>query len=265
MNNYKQKPAAIWLAGMFLITASPVFASSVSGGALTLNIDSTALAAAFNNEFDPNRPSFYVEEYFDSEQAANRSNNQILNDHIVPGTGVIPSTTGMVFSVNGTNTIGSNKPNDFTFNASDFTGTASGSIGVGGAIRYRIDKSFTINEVTLEEEGNRAVNGYMTLEYNAARSGTQHSGWTVFNHYSFRADVFDLDNVITTITGDSLTLTGDLALASGFNHMGGIEGAIVGDFSFQTTVVPIPAAAWFFASGLAGLFVNQRKQKALAE
>jgi len=249
------------VSSLLVLTISfPVFASSVNGGGMTLNIDSTKLADAFNNEYDPNRPSFYVEEYFDATQALNRTDSQIINDHIISGTGIIPST-GLVFSVNGTSTTGLNKPTNFSFNSSDLTGSAAGQIGVGGAIRYRIDKDFRIDPVTGDEQGNRAINGYMTLEYDAARIGSGHSGWALFNHFSYRADVFDLDNVITVLTDETLTLTGDLALASGFNHMGGIQGAIVGDFNFQTTVVPVPAAVWLFASGLAGLFVSGRANK----
>ena len=264
IKNYVSTFSFIFQTLLFLVFSSPVFASSiVSGGAMTLNIDSTALEAAFSYDYSE-RPSFYVEEYFDAAQAASRTYSQLKSDHIVPGTGGI-SSTGLVFAVNGTTASGFNKANDFSFNANDLTATAEGAIGLGGAIRYRIDKSFSIHPDTGEEISNRALNGYMTLEYDASRAGsTGYSGWVLYNHYDYRADIFDLVNVSTILTDNSLALTGDLALSSAFFHMGGTTGSIVGDFSFQTTVVPVPAAVWLFASGLAGLFVNQRKQKALA-
>lgn len=255
MNSYIKLVLQLGYVLIVLLFTPSVFASSITGGAMTLNIDADALAAAFTHDFDPNRPSFYLEEYFDSAQAASRTDAQLLNDHLVPGAGQI-SGIGRQFAVNGVSTTGANIANSFTFDRNDLTGTASNAIGLGGALRYRIDKNFVISD-TGEETGNRAINAYLSLEYSADRVEGNHSGWVIFNNYSFRADVFDLDNVSTTLTGNSLILSGDLALASGFNHLGGEEGAIVGDFNFQTTVVPVPAAVWLFASSLAGLFVGR--------
>jgi hypothetical protein len=240
------------------VLASPVFASSVTGGVMTLNINSTDLAAAFAHDNDPLRPSIYLEEYFDSAQAASRTPSELLTDHIVPGAGQI-STIDRQLTVNGSSTNGLNIANNFSFLANDLTGTAAGAIGLGGAMRYRLDVPFTINPVTGDEEGNRTMTGYFSLEYDASRvdSIAGHSGWAIFNHHTFRADIFDLDNVVTNLTGNSLTLSGDLALATGFDHLGGQHGTIVGDFNFQTTVVPVPAAVWLFVSAFAGVFVTR--------
>jgi len=259
MNYLKKRVSQI--AIMLLIINSPsALASSVSGGGMTLNIDSEQLAAAFTWDVDPDRPSFYVEEYFDATQAVSRTSAELLTDHIVAGTGEI-SGIGRQFTVNSSITTGLNKANDFSFAANDLTGTAAGAIGLGGAMRFRLNKSFSIDPVTGEEQGNRAITAYYTLEYDVIRADAEsgRSGWAIFNHHSFRAGIFDLSNISTTLTDDSLTLSGDLVLAEGFDHMGGEFGSIIGDFSFQTTVVPVPAALWFFASGLLGLFANKRK------
>lgn len=246
------------------VSVSPVFALPIAGGAMTLNIDGSALASAFTHNDLPDRPSFYLEEYFNSEQAASRTSDQILTDHFISGTGQI-SGIGRKFAVNSSSATGLNIASNFTFDENDLTGTASGSIGLGGAMRFRINKSFIINPDTGEEEKNRAVTGYLSLEYDAESADAEagHSGWTIFNHHTFRADVFNLDNVTTTLTANSLSLSGDLALAHGFDHMGGQTGVIVGDFNFQTTVVPVPAAVWLFASGLAGLFVSGKRNNRL--
>jgi len=260
--NYLKKLVSQIAVMLLAVNSTPLLASSVNGGGMILNINSTDLAAAFTWDVDPDRPSFYVEEYFDSTQAASRTSAELLNDHIVAGAGEI-SGIGRQFTVNSSITTGLNKANDFSFDANDLTGTASGAIGLGGAMRFRLNKSFNVDPITGEEQGNRAITGYYTLEYDAIRADATvgRSGWAIFNHHSFRAGIFDLNNISTTLIGDSLTLSGDLSLAEGFDHMGGDFGSIVGDFSFQTTVVPIPAAVWLFASGLIGLGgVNRRKR-----
>lgn len=248
----------IFLGGALLIASYGAHALvSVSGGEMVVNLDSDALAAAVNQDFDPNRRSLYVEEYFDPIASASRTAGQILGDHIVPGTGEIP-TTNLQFAVNGSSLTNparnSIQPTNFAFDPVDLAGTASGGIGLGGAIRYRIDVARRLDD-NGEEIGNRVVTADFTLEYDASRIGgdTGHSGWVLFNHFGFRSDVFDLDNVEMNLTADMLELSGDLALATGFDHFNGTRGAIVGDFSFQTSVVPLPAAFWLFGAGLAGL------------
>ena len=260
--NYLKKLVSQIAVMLLAFNSPPLLASSINGGGMILNINSTDLAAAFTWDVNPDRPSFYVEEYFDSTQASIRTSSELLNDHIVTGAEEI-SGIGRQFTVNSSITTGLNKANDFSFDANDLTGTASGAIGLGGAMRFRLNNTFSVDPVTGEELGNRAITGYYSLEYDAIRVSTTEgrSGWAVYNHHSYRASIFDLTNVATTLTGESLTLSGDLSLAEAFNHMGGDFGSIVGDFSFQTTVVPVPAAVWLFASALTGLgFVNRRKR-----
>jgi len=256
--NYLKKLVSQTAIALLAISSFPSFASSVSGGAMTINFDGAALATAFIHETDPNRPAFYLEEYFDSNSYENLSNAQLLTTHFVAGTGEI-SGLGRELSVNGSTVNGRNKATDFSFNESDLTGTASGAIGLGGAFRYRLDVPFSIQGG--EEAGNRTIIGDFTLEYDVSREISGHSGWTLFNHVAWRADVFDLENVVIDQTGNTLMLSGDLAIGEGFAHLGGNVGAIVGDFSLQTSVVPVPAAVWLFTSGLAGLFVSGRAGK----
>ena len=243
-----------------LSVSSLASANSFQGGQLTLNLDNTAFAGAFSHNHDPSRPSIYLEEYFNSAQAASRSSSDLLADHIIPGTGEI-SAIGREFLVNSSTVSGLNQATNFSFDASDLTGTASGAIGLGGAMRFRVNVPFTISG-TGEEVGNRVISAFLSMDYDANRIdiAAGHSGWALVNHHTFTADVFSLDNVVTNLTANTLSLSGELSLASGFAHLGGVDGAVVGDFNFQTTVVPLPAAVWFFASGLAGLgFFRGRK------
>jgi len=257
--NYLKKLVSSTAIVLFTISSFPSIASGINGGAMTINFDSTALAAAFVHDTDPNRPAFYLEEYFDRSSYENLSNAELLTTHFEAGTDEI-SGIGRELTVNDSVVIGRNKATDFSFDTADIEGTAMGAIGLGGAFRYRIDVPFNTNEEG-EETGNRTIIGDFTLEYDADRKINGHSGWTLFNHIGWRADVFDLDNVIVDQTGDTLMLSGNLAIGEGFAHLGGSVGTIVGGFNLQTTVVPVPAAVWLFVSGLAGLFVSGRASK----
>ncbi len=256
--NYFKKLVSSTAIALFAISSFPSFASSVSGGAMTINFDSAALAAAFIHDTDPNRPAFYLEEYFDRSSYEYLSTTELLTTHFVAGTEEI-SGVGRELLVNGSTVNGRNKATNFTFDPSDVTGTASGAIGLGGAFRYRIDVPFNIQDG--EEAGNRTIIGDFTMEYDASREINGHSGWTLFNHVAWRADIFTLDNVVVDQTADTLMLSGNLAIGDGFAHLGANVGAIVGNFNLQTTVVPVPAAVWLFASGLVGLFVSGRAGK----
>lgn len=158
--------------------SSFALASTIQGGQFTLNFDREKLAGAFTHDNDPNRPSFYVEEYFNPADSVIRTSAQILTDHIVPGSGEILAT-GLLFGVHGstvTNLAGrSNKPTDFSFSPSDISGTATGSIGLEGAVRYRLNIPFTVSPIG-EEEGNRVVSGDYTLEFDVSRVTSVHSG-----------------------------------------------------------------------------------------
>ncbi len=235
-------------SGVFITL--PVSAAQLGVGSMTLNFDRSALAAAFIHDDDPGRPAFYLEEFFTPGQFENLTDAQLLTRHNVAGTGEIPST-GLQLTINSGILNGRGKPTDFSFDANDIQATASGGIGLGGGFRFRIDVPFRIEDG--EEAGNRTIIGDFTLEYDANRATGGHSGWTLFNHVSWRADVFDLDNVLIEQTGDSLQLNAQLALGHGFSHLGGTAGSIIGDISLQAAVVPVPAAVWLFASACLGL------------
>lgn len=236
------------LAALAAFMPATATAAKVSGGSLILNLDRDALAASIALDATA-APSIYLEEFFDAEAAATRTNKQLLEDHLVAGVDEIQAT-GLEFAVNGptvSNPQGRNsQPTTLTFNPDDLAGSVTGAVGFGGAARFRIDTG---------TQGNRVLSGDYTLEYDAANidPSTGRSGWTLYNHLYYRADAFYLFNVVTDLTTASLLLSGDLGLGSSFNHLGGSTNAIVGNFSFQTSLVPVPAAAWLFMSGLAGL------------
>ncbi|BBA36436.1 uncharacterized protein sS8_4506 [Methylocaldum marinum] len=231
-------------------------AATVSGGKLTLNLDRDALAAAIALDAT-DAPSMYLEEFFDAEASAVRTASQLLEDHLVPGVVEIPAT-GLEFTVNGP-TVNvpfgrRTKPTTMNFDPDDFGGSVNGAIGLSGVSRFRVDTG---------QEHNRIVSGEYTLEFNAANidTDTGRSGWTLYNHYSYRSESFNLFNVEMLLDAGTLSLFGDLGLGPGFDHLNGTTHAIVGSFGFQTSVVPVPAAVWLLLSGFAGLGIFGRSRE----
>ncbi|MEQ1529507.1 MAG: hypothetical protein ABL925_09335 [Methylococcales bacterium] len=253
--------------GLFAIGAAiflpAVHAATISGGALTLDIDRNKLITAVVQNKYPDaptdnfpiccRPSLYLEEFYDAS-AANKTFAQLRDENTPDLYDSVSDeiyAKGLQFTVNGpsiaANPAGrNNKPNFFWFDPADLTGSASGQIGLGGVMRFRVDVSPPSNRVLL---------GDMTLQYDPSLVDTVsgRSGWVLMNNISFSISGFDLFNVTTNLTGNSLTLNGGLGLGPGFAHLGGITDTDVGTFSFQTTVVPVPVALWMFVSGVFAL------------
>lgn len=247
-------------------------AATVTGGSLTVNLDRNVLIASTLLDNFPDtptesfpiccRPSIYVEEFWDASAASNtflqlRDNNtpdlyDLVSDEI-PATGLQYSVNDAVIPPNpGGREI---RSTDFQFDPNNLFGTATGGIGLNGVIRFRVDVSPPTNRVLL---------GDMTLEYHPELEGTTQgrSGWLIVNHIGFDADAFELFDVTTQLTGASLILNGNLGFGWGFDHLGAgaarLNDTRIGTFSFQTSVVPVPAAVWLFASSLAGLAVAGR-------
>ena len=243
-------------------------AATVSGGSLILNLDRDALIAGTILDNTP-APSIYVEEFWDAT-ATDKTFNQLrlentpvnVNDYAANEISAI----GLQYSVNGADVAPNpaisrqNRGTDFSFDPGNLFSSATGMIGLNGVIRFRVD----VNPPT-----NRVLLGDMTLEYHPELEGISlgRSGWLMVNHIGFDADAFELFDVTTNLTGDSLTVSGNLGFGWGFDHLGsGIARANnmrIGTFSFQTTVVPLPASVWLFATGLLGLlgFGNQLRNR----
>ncbi|WP_082879904.1 hypothetical protein [Methylomonas methanica] len=281
-----------WLFAVQLIAVCSVFplsqahAATVSGGALILNLNRDAIIAGVDQDLYPDtpssgfqiccRPSLYLEEFYDASAAAKTfvelrdGNTPDLYDLV---SDEIPAT-GLQFSVNGPGAITNpggrqNRNTTFQFEPGNLFGTASGSIGLGGVMRFRVDVNPPNNRVHL---------GDMTLEYDPTKEAATpgRSGWVITNHIGFDAGGFELFDVTTALAGDNLTLNGNLGFGWGFDHLGASAARLrdtrIGTFSFQTTVVsgelpaavPVPTAVWLFASGLAGLFLNGRSNRRVA-
>lgn len=248
---------------------------TVTGGSLTLNLDRDALIAGSILDNYPDaptqdfqiccRPSIYLEEFFDAAAASSRTFPQIREDNTPDLYDLVSDeipATGLQFAVNGSSVINplgrANKTTTFSFDPNNLFDTASGRIGLGGVMRFRVD---------VKPPSNRIHVGDMTLEYRAdyVDDAIGRSGWLLVNHIGFDADAFELFDVTTNLVGNSLTLNGNLGFGEGLDHVGATlaheNHARIGTFSFQTTVVPLPASVWFLISGLFGVAANSRRQQ----
>ncbi len=251
-------------------------AATITGGALTVNLDRDAIIAGVIQDKYPDtptvdfpiccRPSLYVEEFFDASSASKTFSE--LRDENTPNLNDLASdeisAVGLQYSVNEPNISlipagRQNRNTTFGFDPADLFGTATGSIGLGGVIRFRVDVSPPSNRILL---------GDMSLAYDSSLEGTTpgRSGWLITNHIGFDADAFELFDVTTQLTGNILTLNGNLGFGWGFDHLGATAARLndtrIGTFSFQTTVVPLPAAVWMFVTGVFGFSVmNYRKRQ----
>jgi hypothetical protein len=262
------------LAGILLslLISFPLQAATLSGGLLTLNLDREALIAGVDLDNYPDTPihvpSIYLEEFFDAS-AANKPYTEI-RDSLTPADPYDVaaneiSATNLQFQVNAASIppnplFRRNQATDFTFNTSDVLRTASGNIGLNGVMRFRVDVTPPTNRVLL---------GDMSLSYNPLLEGATpgRSGWEITNHIGFDAGAFELFNVITTLNGDVLNLSGDLGFGNGFDHLGARDArlaqSIIGNFSFQATVVPVPAAVWLFLTGVLNMLWLGHRRVAL--
>lgn len=272
----------ILVAGAVAVVTTSTEAATVSGGALTLNLDRDAIIANHTvNNFPDSptpdfqiccRPSMYVEEYFDANAANSRTFGHLLSDNTPDLYDLVSDeipATDLTFSVNGSTAValppaaGAHyyRKTNFSFDPSDIEGTASGRIGLSGVLRMRID---------VEPPQNRALVGDFDLiydpeyahEYDGDPALTVgRSDWVLVNNVGFPISGFYLFDVTTQIIGDQLTLTGELGLGDGWDHMSGIVNARVGTFNFTTTIVPAPSAVWLFGSGLFGIAANLGRKK----
>ncbi|TPQ24967.1 VPLPA-CTERM sorting domain-containing protein [Methylomonas koyamae] len=248
------------------LLATSAHAATVAGGSLILNLDRNAFAAGIDLDNTP-APSIYVEEYFDAS-AASKTFAQLRDSNTpVDLTNYAAneiSAIGLEFTVNGASvapnpTNRHNSPTTFSFDPNNIAATATGNIGLAGGMRYRVD---------VDPPTNRVLMADMILAYNPAeqQKTPESSAWVIYNQVGFSAVAFELFDVTTQLTGNVLTLNGSLGYGWGFDHLGAevarAANARIGTFSFQTTVVPLPAAVWMFLSGALGLGAAGYRKKA---
>lgn len=271
-----------YLIGMtFLISATgTVQADRVVDGNLNLNIDRTELNKIGNTI----GVSTYIERYFDQPTANLLTAPQLITEQL---DGLVEPETNLDFAANGKTvvhpidpSIPNNaqhflQPTNFAFtDANDIAGSSTGQIGFGGILRLGFGDLTQANPDL--GQGNIAI-GDFTLSYNPDRitnGATGASGWLIQTttgipnpNHPLR-NLFDITNETIIANDNTLSITGSLLWTPEIigNFFTDAPSINAGSFTANaTTVVPLPAAVWFFASGLMTLLgVSRSKKSAIA-
>jgi hypothetical protein len=246
------------LAALALAHTASVRADVVVGGTGNFNFDQAAWASLAGGANIPGFEALQLGQVFDQAQANARTGAQLLTDVINP----TPSYGGITFAVNGpsvSNLAGRNtQPTNFSFDSANLT-AATGAIGLGGVTRW------TANPLL---GGGSLLFGDFTLSYDATRQLVGGSGWELKGNIAPAAVVFDLLNVHTSASGNTLSISGDLGIsyevANFLFATPGDQGKDVGTFSLTaTTAVPEPAA-YTVVAGLACLLLAARRLRPTA-
>lgn len=251
--------ALVVLSGLAVSTATAAEVGIASGSA-TMSFDlPTFLGQSPLNTFDA---AFGITETRDQllnlpGNSPSASQNWVTNPVGTPSpTGrTIQGTTLTIDPANVLGTWGSV--------TSDFGAFAIGGeqIGFGGMTRWTLDPG--IPGVLLF--------GDWALRYSPARAGTFagsttniRSGLVLTSNIDFANATFvDIGNANISVTGNTLSITGDMLLSDGLIALGFPQsnlGLDAGDFNFTATLVPAPGAAVLLGAG--GLLAARRRRTA---
>lgn len=170
-------------------------------------------------------------------------------------TSVTPNVTGdlgpnsVAFGINPRNAIGDALDTTFIYDSPDFA-PFSGAIEHSGRVQF--NDSIEVGDFTIRAAGGRPA-------------GT--SGFVVESTFGLTGILFDIANPIIEAFDNSLVIAADILVSPELAGILGNEAAAGADggmalVAAHSTVVPIPAAAWLFGSGLIGLVAVARRNKA---
>ncbi len=220
-----------------LFTSSSVQASLVTGNA-QITIDNAAFAAA-------NFYANYVEKHWGPEDNTLAIDGATLGGYSLPVAGV----HSMDFAVN-SNTTGIDYPAAGAYGRSvqattmDTADTSVGQIGLSGA--WRIN----------------GQGGVLTpYDFRLMKTAGIWKISSYDNAFGY-VDFLQLSNVNESLNASGeLLLSGDLSITGLWANLLAADNRVVGSIGLAPSAVPVPAAVWFFVSGLVGLVARGQAGK----
>ncbi|MCE2923942.1 MAG: hypothetical protein LW822_00535 [Phycisphaeraceae bacterium] len=250
--------ALVVLSGLAVSTANAAEVGIASGSA-TMSFDlPTFLGQSPLNTFDA---AFGVTETRTQVLSGLPGNNPSASQTWATNPVGTPSPTGRTIQGSTLTIDPANVLGTWGAVASDFGAFAIGGeqIGFGGMTRWTLDPG--IPGVLLF--------GDWALRYSPARAGTFagsttniRSGLVLTSNIDFASATFvDIGNANISVTGNTLSITGDMLLSDGLIALGFPQsnlGLDAGDFNFTATLVPAPGAAGLL--GFGGLLAARRRR-----
>lgn len=241
-----------FLALLPIAAALTAHADVLVSGEATIDFQKSAWDSLAGGSSVPGFEALTLDETFDQAGAASRTAAQILADEVVSS----PSYVGLSYAMNGStvqNLSGRTaQPTDFQFNPGDLT-AHTGSIGLGGISRWAVNPLLG---------GGKLAFGDFTLRYDADRIAVGGSGWHLVGNIAPSATIFDLVNVTTSTSGNTVTISGDLAMSYEIANFllatPSDQGKDMGDFRFSaTSTVPEPSTWALLVLGGVGICVQR--------
>jgi hypothetical protein len=170
-------------------------------------------------------------------------------------TSVTPNVTGdlgpnsVAFGINPRNAIGGALSTSFIYDSPSFA-PFSGAIEHSGRVQF--NDSIEVGDFTIRAAENRP-------------DGT--SGFVVESTFGLSAILFDIADPIIEAFDNSLVIAANILvspeLANALNapSAAGVDAGMALVVAQSTTVIPVPAAAWLFASALGGLAWVRRRTR----
>lgn len=178
------------------------------------------------------------------------------------------STSALAFGVNAPDLTPSGlpgrdeKPSSFSFDPSNISTSATGTIGLDGATSF-----WYANVPVINTQSVWLGYGDLSLSFNAARAVNGNSGWFLTNNLLFGQELYDVRNLsfanvvaATETTPGSFVMSGDLRVAPEYSFNWGLrENLDVGSFTLNAiTAVPEPTTLGLL--GAAGLALVRRRR-----
>jgi hypothetical protein len=254
------------------VEASLLHASQ--GGTFTMNMDRNALALSTKGSVD--NPGHFMVHYYDTAESdfTTRSDSSIYFNNPLRTEVSASNLVHDITPISSTNPSGqapgrfvkSTTP-DFAVDSDNLT--ATGSLGMTGIELYK----GLYNGALIYGDYSLTYNpAYRQEAYDDFGISTYPSGWYLQNNVSFSAVVYELENLqLIFADANNWKLSGDLLFSpENAGLLKVVKWADAGDFCLgfgsyagcgQVSAVPIPAAAWMFVTGLAGLGVNSYRRE----